>query len=101
MVCTLSFGEISNIHDGLHIRLASALLSLCLETEYDMNINCYVTKLLQAFMSRLTTRIHLLIYIKLQCPFVRTPLETQPIRTKLPASLAGHTTSDIPKKNST
>ena len=27
MVCTLSFGEISNIHDGLHIRLASALLS--------------------------------------------------------------------------
>ena len=26
MVCTLSFGEISNIHDGLHIRLASALL---------------------------------------------------------------------------
>ena len=27
MVCTLSFGEISNIHDGLHIRLASALLN--------------------------------------------------------------------------
>ena len=27
MVCTLSFGEISNIHDGLHIRLASALLT--------------------------------------------------------------------------
>ena len=26
MVCTLSFGEISNIHDRLHIRLASALL---------------------------------------------------------------------------
>ena len=26
MVCTLSFDEISNIHDGLHIRLASALL---------------------------------------------------------------------------
>ena len=34
----------------------------------------------------------------MQYPFVRTPLETQPIRTKLPASLAGHTTSDIPKK---
>ena len=31
-------------------------------------------------------------------PFIRTPLETQPIRTKLPASLAGHTTGDIPKK---
>ena len=30
MVCTLSFGEISNIHDGLHIRLASALLILLL-----------------------------------------------------------------------
>ena len=33
MVCTLSFGEISNIHDGLHIRLASALL-----TTDDINI---------------------------------------------------------------
>ena len=28
MVCTLSFGEIINIHDGLHIRLASALLTI-------------------------------------------------------------------------
>ena len=36
MVCTLSFGEISNIHDGLHIRLASALLrrSLLLTGSY-------------------------------------------------------------------
>ena len=36
MVCTLSFGEISNIHDGLHIRLASALLNNS-DTESDQH----------------------------------------------------------------
>ena len=45
MVCTLSFGEISNIHDGLHIRLASALLSvfvLCVDLNSYIYIYIYI-----------------------------------------------------------
>ena len=38
-----------------------------------------------------------LLYKAAEGPFVRTPLETRPIRIKLPASLASHTTSGKPK----
>ena len=57
----------------------------------------YVTdfhKLCNHHTAREMRQVHLL-HKAAEGPFVRTPLETQPIRTKLPASLAGHTTSDV------
>ena len=43
MVCILSFGEISNIHDGLHIRLASAFLTesnVCARVSVSLSYVC-------------------------------------------------------------